>query len=181
GLARMTSAAEEEITDLKTAPGTVMGTLGYMSPEQLRGETVDATTDIFALGCMVYEMVGGKSPFARSTATDTNAAVLRDEPRELPGAPATLMRIIRRCLENSPNARYHAARDLPVDLRSLLTPHSKPKHWIFIAIGVAAVAVAAVLAVVLTRTHPAPPPQHETRSILVLPFENESHDPNADY
>jgi serine/threonine protein kinase/tetratricopeptide (TPR) repeat protein len=180
GLARMSPTATDDITDLKTAPGTVMGTLGYMSPEQLRGESVDATTDIFALGCILHEMICGKSPFARSTTTDTIAAVLRDEPPELPGAPSALARIIVRCLEKNHSDRYHSAHDLALDLRSLLAPQQrKPRRLISVA-AAATVVLIAGLAVVLTQRHPVTA-HHEIRSVLVLPFENESHDPSSEY
>jgi serine/threonine protein kinase/tetratricopeptide (TPR) repeat protein len=182
GLARTTGEPRESVTDLKTAPGTVMGTLGYMSPEQLRGESVDVTTDIFALGCVLYEMIGGRSPFVRSTATETSAAVLRDEPPELPStAPPALGRIIRRCLQKNRNERYHSAHDLALDLRSLLrspaTSRRKPLLFVVIAVATAA---AIALALMLTRKPPAPPGR-VIRSILVLPFENESHDPSSEY
>ncbi|MDQ6802960.1 MAG: protein kinase [Acidobacteriota bacterium] len=170
GLARISSTPADDITDLKTAPGTVMGTLGYMSPEQLRGEDVDATTDIFALGCVVYEMIAGKSPFV-------GAAALRDEPNKLTDAPPALIRIIDRCLAKNRHDRYHSARDLALDLRSL--PQRRPKKFVLVA-GAAAVLIA-VLAIMLTRSRPAAPPQREIRSILVLPFENQSHDPGAEY
>jgi len=183
GLARTTGEPGESVTDLKTAPGTVMGTLGYMSPEQLRGEPVDVTTDIFALGCVLYEMIAGRSPFARSTATETSAAVLRDEPPQLPAgdSPPALSRIIHRSLEKNRSDRYHSAHDLALDLRSLLTsrPASRRKPLVFVATAVAA-AIVVVLAVMLTRKHPAPA-QHEIRSILVLPFENETHEEGAEY
>jgi TolB-like protein/tetratricopeptide (TPR) repeat protein len=174
GLAQ-TAHAFDDNTDVKTAPGTVLGTLGYMSPEQLRGEPVDATTDIFSLGCVLYEMVAGRSPFS-------GAAVLRDAPPELPStAPPALGRIIRRCLQKNRNERYHSARDLGLELRSLLRPPATGprKPLLIVAIAVAA-AVAIALALMLTRRSPAPP-QREIRSILVLPFENESHDPGAEY
>ena len=174
GLAQTTLAFDDN-TDVKTAPGTVLGTLGYMSPEQLRGEPVDATTDIFALGCVLYEMIAGRSPFS-------GAAVLRDEPPELPSAaPPALGRIIRRCLQKDRNERYHSAHDLALDLRSLLRSPatSRRKPLLFVAAAVAA-AIVVVLLMTLTRKHPAPA-QHEIRSILVLPFENETHEAGAEY
>jgi serine/threonine-protein kinase len=174
GLAQTTHAIDDS-TDVKTAPGTVMGTLGYMSPEQLRGEPVDATTDIFALGCILYEMIAGRSPFS-------GAAVLRDEAPERPStAPPALGRIIGRCLQKNRNERYHSAHDLALDLRSLLRSPatSRRQPLLFVAIAVAA-AMTIALALMLTRRAPAPP-RREIRSILVLPFENESHDPGTEY
>ncbi|HEX7421816.1 MAG TPA: protein kinase [Thermoanaerobaculia bacterium] len=187
GLARVTSGEREttaSVTDLKTAPGSVMGTLGYMSPEQLRGETVDATTDIFALGCILYETVSGRSPFVRSSPTETVAAALRDEPQELSpaDAPPGLMRLIRRCLEKNPHERYHSARDLGFDLRSLLTPAvtTGRKRAMFAAGSVILLSVLAVVALLWPRKHSLPA-RAEIRSLLVVPFENGTRDPGAEY
>ena len=149
GLAR-TAQPFSESTDIKTEPGTVLGTIAYMPPEQLRGEEVDARADIYALGCILDEMTEG--------------------------APRALTRMIHRCLEADRNARYHSARDLAIDLRSL---HA-PRRYGLIAAAIAVVVMAAV-AMVLLRRAAAPPAHHEVRSILVLPFENESRDPNAEY
>ncbi|HEY8132243.1 MAG TPA: protein kinase, partial [Thermoanaerobaculia bacterium] len=134
GLARTTAVRGEsaETTDLKTSPGAVMGTLGYMSPEQLRGETVDATTDIFALGCILYEMISGRSPFLRSSATETIAAAMRDEPQELAAdeAPPALTGLIQRCLAKERSARYQSARDLGFDLRALSLPAPATRRFV---------------------------------------------------
>jgi TolB-like protein/Tfp pilus assembly protein PilF/tRNA A-37 threonylcarbamoyl transferase component Bud32 len=186
GLARASSPeVSESTTDLKTAPGTVMGTLGYMSPEQLRGETADATTDIFALGCIVYEMIAGRSPFVRSTATETMAAALRDEPAELAAsvAPPALMRLIRRCLEKNRNERYQHARDLAFDLRALLTSSETPitnRKTVILAAAVVIVFLVGVLVVMRAQKHPLVT-RPEIHSILVVPFENGTRDPGAEY
>ncbi len=127
GLARPTPAAssESETEDLPalTRPGMVMGTLGYMSPEQLRGEPVDGRSDIFALGCVLWEMLAGRSPFRRSTATETCAAILSEDPPPLelddPGAPAVLPAVLERCLARDPEARFQSAADLAFLLRRL--------------------------------------------------------------
>lgn len=199
GLARVTagkSSSAESATDLKTAPNTVMGTVGYMSPEQLRGQPVDATTDIFALGCILHEMIGGRHPFARASATATMAAVLSDEPPDLPpgAAPASLLRLIRRCLTKNPLERFQSARDLAFDLRAMLTEGQAPQSAQLRpmkptpGIGRRAMIVAAVLLVgvvsatimVSSRRIALTPPE-EVRSILVVPFENATGDPEAEY
>src|SRR5436309_1857030 len=87
----------------RTDIGTILGTVGYMSPEQVRGQPADAGSDIFALGCLLYEMVTGRRAFDRDTGADTMSAVLRDEPPEMTDSgktiPLELQRIIRHCLE----------------------------------------------------------------------------------
>jgi Tol biopolymer transport system component len=99
-----------------TAAGVVMGTASYMAPEQVRGEAVDARTDIFALGAVLYEMLSGKRAFHRGTAAETMAAVLNDDVPDLPDAELSISpaldRIVRRCLEKSPEQRFHSAKDL---------------------------------------------------------------------
>jgi len=106
-----------------TSPGIVMGTVNYMSPEQARGLAVDARTDIFSLGIVLYEMVSGRRPFERSTTTDTLAAVLNHEPPPLarfsPDVPAELQRIVTKAMAKKPQDRYQTAKDLHLDLRSL--------------------------------------------------------------
>lgn len=106
----------------QTEPGTVIGTLGYMSPEQLRGEAVDPTADIFSLGCILYEMVTAKKPFHRESGAATIAAILKDDlPREelSASAPSEVQRIIEGCVEKSPAMRFQSARDLALTLRAI--------------------------------------------------------------
>ncbi len=108
---------------LGTAPGTVLGTVGYMSPEQVRGEPADHRSDLFSLGVVLYEMLTGKRAFARESSVETMAAILRDEPPELEAlserhSPA-LTRLLQHCLEKRPEERFQSARDLAFDLRSL--------------------------------------------------------------
>jgi eukaryotic-like serine/threonine-protein kinase len=109
-------------TPLSTV-GAVMGTVPYMAPEQIRGETVDARTDLFALGVVLYELATGKRPFTGATAADVSSAILRDAPPPLasvrPGLPKSLERIIGCCLEKSPSARYQTALELGNELKSL--------------------------------------------------------------
>ena len=111
-----------------TEPGAVVGTAGYMSPEQVRGQPVDHRSDIFSLGAVLYEMLVGRRPFHRGTTAETMAAILNEEPPELteinPGVPPGLSRILRHCLEKSPQERFASARDLAFDLEALSDPDS---------------------------------------------------------
>ncbi|TMA26673.1 MAG: hypothetical protein E6J78_13050 [Deltaproteobacteria bacterium] len=108
-------------TPRKTETGMVMGTMGYMSPEQVRGEQADHRTDIFSAGAILYEMLAGAPPFERATPVETGTATLNDEPPELPArVPHELERIVRRSLEKSPNDRYRSAKDLALDLEAAL-------------------------------------------------------------
>ena len=106
-----------------TEPGTVMGTVGYMSPEQVRGEAADHRSDIFSLGCVLYEMLTGRRAFQKPTGAETMTAILQADPLELassPGAdlPPALERILRHSLEKSPAERFQSARDLAFDLEA---------------------------------------------------------------
>jgi len=110
---------------LHTEEGMIMGTMGYMSPEQVRGETVDARSDIFSFGAVLFEMLTGRKAFARDTASDTMAAILRDDPQEGDESgkviPPALRRIIDHCLEKLPSRRFHDADDLAFALENLST------------------------------------------------------------
>jgi len=107
-----------------TDPGTVMGTVGYMSPEQVRGAPVDHRSDIFSFGALLYEMLGGRRAFQRDTAAETMTAILKEEPADLgsqaAGLPPGLERIVGHCLEKRPEERFQSARDLAFDLQALM-------------------------------------------------------------
>ncbi len=107
----------------QTDPGMVMGTMGYMSPEQVRGLATDHRTDIFTLGGILYEMLSGRPAFQGDTPADTASAILREEPPELSEAtrnlPPGVEHIIRHCLEKNPAERFQSARDLAFDLERL--------------------------------------------------------------
>jgi eukaryotic-like serine/threonine-protein kinase len=129
GLAKLTQAdGSERQTDIPTrrvdtGPGVVMGTVGYMSPEQVRGQNVDYRSDIFAFGAIVYEMLSGQRAFRGDSPADTMSAILKEDPPDLSAtnhnvSPA-LERLIDHCLEKDPEERFHSARDLAFALEAL--------------------------------------------------------------
>ncbi|HKQ79293.1 MAG TPA: serine/threonine-protein kinase [Blastocatellia bacterium] len=108
------------MTGVRTAPGIVMGTINYMSPEQIRGVEVDVRSDIFTLGVVLYEMLTGAKPFTGATTADVIAAILDKEPAPLsPGTPKELERIVSRALRKDRENRYQTVQDLLLDLKSL--------------------------------------------------------------
>ncbi len=129
GLAKLFTAPQEQVSGMptvvqqETQPGTVMGTVGYMSPEQASGRPVDFRSDQFALGSILYEMATGKRAFQRGTAAQTLAAIIQDDPEPVvqvnPRAPAPFRWIVERCLAKDPDERYASTRDLARDLKSV--------------------------------------------------------------
>lgn len=114
----------------QTGPGTILGTVAYMSPEQLRAQAVDHRSDIFSLGVVLYEMSGTR-PFSGDTAVDTQAAILNAEPREFPAdrsVPSAVDRVVRRCLEKLPEHRFQTATDLAFALESVPSVGSVTEH-----------------------------------------------------
>jgi TolB-like protein/Flp pilus assembly protein TadD len=196
GLAKLTHQEEGgQATNLPTAsagtePGVVMGTLGYMSPEQVKGKPADARSDIFSFGAILYELLSGKRAFHGDSAAETMSAILREEPPDLsvtnqsisPG----LERIVRHCLEKNPEQRFHSAHDLAFDLqalsdvstqapaaaglRAVARPRARALVW---AAGLTAALAAAVLWL--------RPGARTIDSLAVLPFVNAGGDPNAEY
>jgi serine/threonine protein kinase len=106
-----------------TEAGVVLGTVGYMSPEQVRGKTADSRADIFAFGAILYEMLTGKRAFRKPTSTETMTAILNEEPPAVsqiaPSTPTALLRIVNRCLEKNPEQRFQSASDLAFALEAL--------------------------------------------------------------
>ncbi len=195
GLAKLTAAegvramTEAPTVDVGTQPGTVMGSLGYMSPEQARGERCDTRTDIFSLGCVLQEAVTGRRTFARGSAAETLAAILKEDPPEIRGSgqaiPVELERLIRRCLEKEPEARFHSAHDLAFALEALLrdpaaSPSLSPARFRpALVLGVSAAALLAIGVVggmaYLQRARP------PIDSLAILPLVNAAGDPAAEY
>lgn len=133
GLAKQSVAAAQRAeaeTVALSQPGMVFGTVGYMAPEQVRGEPVDARSDIFSLGCVLYELATGRRAFEGKSAADVMSAILREDPPEMTGsgvtAPAPLESIVRRCLEKEPAQRFQSAADLAFALRSTTSAVSSP-------------------------------------------------------
>jgi len=205
GLAQVKVPVEEEaetatMTPAGTVAGTVMGTLGYMSPEQLRGEPSDARSDIFALGCVLYEMLSGKAAFLRSSTAETTAAILMEEAERLSATGTVLPvegeRSIHRCLEKSPEARYQSSADLAFALRSITTDHAFPgtqppdekptrktkRLWTVAVVSLAVLgAVAAMFGLGVFDGPASNPEGAPIRSIAVLPLENLSGDPGQEF
>jgi len=130
GLAKLTQResgpqSQALTEDSPTDPGTVLGTMGYMSPEQVRGLPVDARSDIFSFGAIFYEMLTGRRAFHGPTSADTISAILKEDPPELAetnrSVSPALDRIVRHCIEKSPEQRFHSARDVAFDLEALST------------------------------------------------------------
>ena len=125
GLAKMQEEGGEETpTETRaTEPGTVMGTVGYMSPEQVKGRSADHRADVFSFGAILYEMLSGERAFRGESAADTMSAILTKDPPELskthPDVSPSLERIVKRCLEKSPEERFQSVRDLGFALEAL--------------------------------------------------------------
>jgi serine/threonine protein kinase/Tol biopolymer transport system component len=142
-----------------TDPGNVMGTAGYMSPEQVRGKAADHRADIFAFGAILYEMLAGKRAFQKPTSAETMTAILNEDPPGIsqvaPNIPPGLQRVVHRCLEKNPEQRFHSASDLAFALEALsdsasastsaIAPAKSPISWTWIAASGVAIVIAAAL------------------------------------
>jgi serine/threonine protein kinase/tetratricopeptide (TPR) repeat protein len=202
GLARRVASApavgaSAAPTEAATEPGVVLGTVGYMSPEQVRGQPADHRSDVFSFGAVFYEMLTGERAFRGATAADALSAVLREHPpppsSRRPEVTPALDRIVARCLDKNPSERFQSSSDLAYALEeSAVTfspsavarpPGRRPRQWVTLA-GAALVVVAALLAAnvgglrdrLLSRGAP-----HRLQSLAVLPLENFSRDPDQEY
>src|SRR6202167_4545930 len=173
-LPQTTSTDEKTVTLQGTEPGAVMGTVGYMSPAQVRGQAADHRSDIFAFGTILYEMVTGERTFRKSTSAETMTAILNEDPppisQVVPNTPPGLQRVVHRCLEKTPEQRFHSAHDLAFALETLSDsaisastaanqPERKKSSRLGIVIAaavVAAVLCAAVLGYLWMRREPVP-------------------------
>jgi serine/threonine protein kinase len=205
GLARITPLPEARSETgpyvvAATDASTVLGTVGYMSPEQVRGEPADVRSDLFSFGCVLYEMVTGRRAFQRETAAETMTAILHDEPQGPMGSdhqiPMELGRVIRQCLAKSPNQRLQSARDLALGLRATASdpglhqpPAANRRFPLIIGIIAASLLIGGIgtAAYFLTQSGNRPEtgnPPEEARAIealAVLPFENVGGDPKTEH
>jgi TolB-like protein len=197
GLAKMSGPGEaldsNVSTQARTDEGVAVGTLGYMSPEQVRGLVVDHRSDVFSFGTILYELLTGKRAFKRDTVADTISAILNEEPPDLsltnrsisPG----LERLVHRCLEKKPERRFQSAHDIAVALDELSSPVGSlppqprptvrwPRFWL--AAGAVALVATAALSFLVWRGRSGHGPVKPARTaqggkptrIVVLPFEN---------
>ncbi len=201
GLAKRSEAAlgapasenEATHTALLTEPGVIAGTVGYMSPEQVRGDPVDGRSDLFSLGVVLWEMLIGHRPFRGDSQVETLHAILKEEPSLDPGlspVPPELEAILRRCLEKRKENRYHSAADLAHDLKGVAEsprpvsaavprpsapappPIRAARSWrrpVFWSLGLLAAILVTVLVVALPR-RPLTPATKLPRALAVLPF-----------
>jgi serine/threonine protein kinase len=164
GLARL-SAREAGALDTssqartRTEPGLLVGTCGYMAPEQARGRSADARSDIFSLGAVLYEMLSGRRAFAGPTPADTLAALLTQDPPQISAiaraVPRGLERLVRRCLERNPEERFQSARDVAFGLQAVsdvvVVPPLRPAGRAAFPIALLALAGMALLATARSR------------------------------
>jgi eukaryotic-like serine/threonine-protein kinase len=134
GLAKLTRpepGLDGQTQSINSDAGTVLGTVGYMSPEQVRGTPADARSDLFSFGAILYEMLSGKRAFQGETMADTMSAILHNEPPELTetnlAMPPTLERLVRHCPEKKAAERFQSARDVAFDLDTLISASSTSK------------------------------------------------------
>ncbi len=205
---------EAETQSLLSESGMIIGTMPYMSPEQVLGEELDFRSDLFSFGTVLYELVTGEQPFSRATAVSTISAILTYEPPALsaskPGTPPALDQIVSRCLKKKKEERYRSARELLSDLTSLARGPSqeetissraaavrrdnkrgtgssriRPSHYAATAVAVLLISVG-VYVLATGRWAPGKRADLVTtasaiNSIAVLPFLNESAEPNTEY
>ena len=202
GLAKLTGkpdapvAEGATIEENLTSPGSTVGTVAYMSPEQARGEALDQRSDLFSFGAVLYEMATGRMAFGGNTSALVFDAILHKDPsspvRINPDLPAELEHIINKALEKEPGLRYQSAAEMLADLKRLrrdsssgqmkATTDSKPvqrsRKKLFAGVGIAAVLAVLALILFIFRGQS---DGKEISSIAVLPFVNTANDPNTDY
>ena len=206
GLAKMSAGGDSAdsalSTEAQTRDGAVMGTVPYMSPEQVSGRPLDRRTDVFSLGVVLYEMASGRRPFSGASAVELGSAILRDTPPSLTtlraGLPPGLMQVVARCLEKEPAARFQSMRDVHGALQALsagvsggmtVSGHGPRPRWRVLMLAGGALIVLGAAAYLVARSGILPPAWRareastspRIRSIAVLPLDNYSGDPSQDY
>jgi Tol biopolymer transport system component/tRNA A-37 threonylcarbamoyl transferase component Bud32 len=195
GIEALASSSEVDTTPPQgpaTAPGTILGTVGYMAPEQVRAQPFDQRCDIFSLGVILYEMLTGHRAFQGASPIETMSAILREEPPEIESMPEgvspALARLLRRCLEKRPQARFHSAADLAFALEALADPSAAagsarevgsavPLRFAVPA-SLAAGAMAGIAALLLLRGITTPPTPDPVR-VRPLTFSGRDSEPAA--
>ena len=187
------SQTQAETASLLTEPGVIVGTMPYMSPEQIKGEHLDVRSDLFSFGALLYELVTGRQPFLGENAASTISSILTHEPPPLSryaDVPAELQRITRKCLEKDKENRYQSARELLIDLKSLrrdsepgipnreLIAHQGNRYRWFYAAAVLALSLSVGVLFYLFKPSSSSSP---IRSLAVLPFTNASPDQDAEF
>ncbi|MCA1560074.1 MAG: protein kinase [Acidobacteria bacterium] len=196
---RSTSHTGSPTGAAETEPGVILGTVGYMSPEQVRGERADHRSDIFSLGCVLYEMLTGRRPFGGHTPTETLAAILRDQPSDLSTAdgqlPPRVNAVVRRCLDKNSDHRFQSARDLAFALREILNDSQTPplstrtatirarvrRGPVLVTVSLLIVLAGVVWFDARARSLLVPNAGGRVRSLAVLPLTNLSGDSGQDY
>lgn len=198
--------ADEELETVSklTLPGAMIGTSGYMSPEQVRGQTADHRSDIFSFGAVLYEMLSGQRAFRGDSSVETLNAILKEEPADVsktkPELPLALVRALARCLEKKPEERFQSARDLAFDLEqtthgtggaSASASETRPlppglrwsTHRKIAGVALAGLVTATIFLARgwIVEETPRPPEVVKIESIAVLPFDNLSGDPEREY
>ena len=200
GLAKQVADAEKDAEEARTnltRDGSTLGTLAYMSPEQLRGQRVDARSDIFSLGVVLYEMLAGVHPFRQDSSMDTAHAILHKTPRPLgrysPGVSRQIQNLVGKMIEKEPARRYQAIDETLVDLRTVLndkrplgrTVGRGVSRWVWPMLGASLLLLGLLWRFgVFDRSVPeggAETPRPESTRVAVLPFENMSPDSANEY
>jgi serine/threonine protein kinase len=195
GLAKHTrpeSGATLAAASLGTEPGVVLGTVGYMSPEQVRGQTADHRSDIFAFGAILYEMLSGKRAFLGESSADTMSAILKEDPprlaKSVAGIPPPLEGVVQRCLEKNAEQRFQSAEELLAALRQIGSSPAmgvaafrpwlalRSRKWAYTALILLAVVAAAIWGAARYWPHR----ESGIDSIAVLPFANNNTDSNGE-
>jgi serine/threonine-protein kinase len=198
GLAKLSrpegEAVASDISTMQTTPGIVMGTVQYMSPEQVLGRELDHRSDLFSLGSVLYEMATGRQPFSGTSASETIDHILHEQPAAMArfnySVPAELERIVRKCLEKDRERRYQSARELSIDLKNVqreidsgvptIGKRAARRGSNLRRLTLAAIAVA-ILTLIGLETYRLGWRSQAMESLAVLPFLNESGDPNMEY
>ncbi len=192
GLAKWTEL--EAVSRESTMPGALLGTPGYMSPEQARGEAADACSDLFSLGALLYEMLCGSAPFRRSSPVEDLHAILHEDPPPLEasrrGIPRNVETVVRRCLAKKPDDRFQSAREVVAALTPTAgawierTAPAQPMRarlaLVLVGIGLLAAVAGLLYHFLLRSSRPAPAAEQPT-SIAVVPFVNMSSDKESEY